>query len=406
VFKLRKAAANARNTGNLHCAFCGREPGDVNSLIEGPKVCICDECIATCADMLDDDNAEPDEPTVPADDEDPVVEPASASIFFRLLNEADVARLLDMDELIDLMTDALRRFSAGQVVQPVRTVVTVGTDRQFLGVMPAYVRDLPAIGAKVVTVFPGNAALDLPTHLATILLFSPQTGALVSAVDGRYITATRTAAVSAVSANLLARDEASVMGIVGSGLQARSHLEALETVFDLTEVRVWSPTTANQDRFLDDMRPTTKARLVGVDSAEQAVSGADLVVLATSSSQPVVQNEWVKAGAHVISVGACRPDQREMDPDLIRRGRLFVDSRESAFLESGDVVMGIADGHFTKSIIVGELGELADGKVEGRRSPREVTIFKSLGLAVEDVMAAELVYRRAVERGVGLELEL
>lgn len=325
---------------------------------------------------------------------------------FRLLTEADVAGLLTTDLLIDTMADALKRFSAGEVVQPLRTVVPVGKNHHFFGLMPAYVPDLPAIGVKLVSVFPGNAAFDLPTHSATILLFSPETGALVSVMDGRCITQARTAAVSAVSAGLLARDDTGVMSLVGSGVQARSHLEALERVFDFTEVRVWSPTPEHQDKFIADMEPATKARLVGVASAYQAVGDADLVVLATSSSEPVVQNEWIKAGAHVISVGACRPDEREMDPALVERGRLFVDSRAAALVESGDVVMGIKDGRFAASHIVAELGELVAGKVKGRRSPREVTIFKSLGLAIEDIMTAELVYRRAVEQGVGSELEL
>jgi alanine dehydrogenase len=171
-------------------------------------------------------------------------------------------------------------------------------------------------------------------------------------------------------------------------------------------VRVWSPTPEHQATFVDEMESRTKARLVGTESAEQAVRGADLVVLATSSREPVVQNEWVNDGCHVISVGACRPDQREMDPALTRRGRLFVDSRAAALVESGDIVMGIHEHRFAASHIIGELGELIAGKVEGRRSPRDVTIFKSLGLAVEDVVAADLVYRRAVEQDAGLELDL
>ena len=171
-------------------------------------------------------------------------------------------------------------------------------------------------------------------------------------------------------------------------------------------MRVWSPTPEHQATFLDEMESSTKATLVGTDSAEQAVRDADVVVLATSSRDPVVQNQWVKDGSHVISVGACRPDQREMDPALMRRGRLFVDSRSAALVESGDIVMGIQEHRFAASHIAGELGELLAGKIVGRRSPSEVTIFKSLGLAVEDVVAADLIYRRAVEQDAGLELDL
>jgi ornithine cyclodeaminase/alanine dehydrogenase-like protein (mu-crystallin family) len=158
--------------------------------------------------------------------------------------------------------------------------------------------------------------------------------------------------------------------------------------------------------FITDMEGTTDTKLVGCNSAEQAVHHADVIVLATSASEPVIQNEWVASGAHVISIGACRPDQREMDPALIRRGRLFVDSRAAALVESGDVVMGIQQGHFAASHLAGELGDVLAGKVEGRRSPRDITIFKALGLAVEDLMAADLAYRKAVARDVGEELEL
>jgi alanine dehydrogenase len=332
-------------------------------------------------------------------------EPTARPVFFRLLNERDIERLMTPDELIDAMENALRRFSAGDSVQPVRTVLPIGP-QEFFGLMPAYVPDPAVVGVKLVTVFGRNTALGLPSHLATILLFSPETGALVAVMDGRHITAVRTAAVSAISADLLARDDAAVMAIIGSGVQARSHFAALDRVFELDEVRVWSPTPDHQVKFIDEVRAGTETRLVGKDSAEEAVHGADLVVLVTSSPIPVVENAWIKPGAHVISVGACRPDQREMDPALVRRARLFVDSRAAALVESGDVVLGIEEGAFNASHIVGELGVLLAGKVEGRRSPRDVTLFKSLGLAVEDMAAADLAYRRAVEHNVGLELEL
>ena len=326
-------------------------------------------------------------------------------MYFRLLTAEHVSSLLPMDELIDAMEDALRRFSLGEIVQPVRTVVPVG-ERGFFGIMPALVPQPAAIGAKLVTVFHENRERDLPTHLAAICLFSPHTGALVALMDGRRITEDRTAAVSAVSANALAREDSAVLAIIGSGVQARSHLLAMDHAFTLSEIRVWSPTPDRQLAFLNDMTETTEARLIGGNSAQDTVRGADLVVLATSASEPVVQNEWIRSGAHVMSVGACRPHQREMDPALIRRSRFFVDSRAAALVESGDVVLGLKDGAFRQSHIIGELGEVLAGKVQGRRSSSDVTVFKSLGLAVEDVVAADLVYRRAVEHGQGIELQL
>jgi ornithine cyclodeaminase len=401
---LKRVPAETAIDEGLSCSFCGREPAAESDLIAGPDVFICDECVAACSEMTAASGDEPRADADSGDGEDVEQPPPIRQTFFRLLSDGDVAGLLPMDTLTEAMEAALRRFSTGGVVQPARTVLPVGDE--FFAVMPAYVREPAALGAKLLSLFSRNSARNLPSHLATVLLFSPETGALLAVVGGNYITEARTAAVSAISADLLARDDASRLAMIGSGAQARSHLQALERVFELSEVRVWSPTPEHQTAFIEEMESSTAARLVGVDSAEQACLAADLVVLATSAREPVVQSEWVKAGAHVISVGACRPDQREMDPALVSRGRLFVDSRAAALVESGDVVMAIAERRFTASHIVGELGELLEGKVEGRRSPRDVTIFKSLGLAVEDVMAADLAYRQAVAQDLGRELEL
>lgn len=304
------------------------------------------------------------------------------------------------------MESAVARFSAGDVLQPVRTVLSVGPTHAFFGLMPAYVHEPPCLGAKLVTVFNRNLERGLPSHLATILLLDPETGALMAIMDGRYITEARTAAVSAVSARHLARPEADVLAIIGTGVQARSHLEALAEVRPLREVRVWSPQAPSRERFVADMSRHIAAPLRAEATAEAAVRGADLVVLVTASPTPVVQSTWLAPGAHVISVGACRPDQREMDPDLVARATLFVDSRAAALVESGDLVLGIAEGRFSAEHIRGELGELVLGRVAGRNSSEEITVFKSLGMAVEDVVAADLVYRRAIDTGAGTELTL
>ena len=365
------------------------------------------------------------------------------SIRFRLLTEADVKAVLTMDDLIETMTSALHRFSGGRVVQPVRATIPISED-SFFATMPAYVRgansdtsedrvrsgsdpgltsstDVAALGAKLVTVFGGNAAQGLHSHLASIILLDPQTGALLALLDGRYITEARTAAVSAVSSRLLARKTAQSLAIIGTGVQARSHLDALSRVHKLRQVTVWSPSRERRHRFVDDAmairsrsdsdqivsRSDTAYTVHAVEHAGEAVVGADIIVLVTSSPKPVLENGWVKPGAHVISVGACRPTHREMDPALVARGRLFVDSRAAALVESGDVVLGIQEGRFTAAHIVAELGELLAGAAPpGRRSDTEITIFKSLGLAVEDVTAADLAYRRATERGIGMELAL
>jgi len=327
------------------------------------------------------------------------------SVPFRLLTEADVKAVLSMDDLIETMASALKRFSTGRVVQPVRSVIAVSGEHAFFGTMPAFAQDPPALGAKLVTVFGTNAARGLHTHLATIVLLDPDTGALIALLDGRYITESRTAAVSAVSARLLARKTASSLAIIGSGVQARSHLEALTRVRHLRHVTVWSPNAERRQQFVRDVTERTPCPVKAVDHAGEAVVGADLIVLATASPVPVVEAGWVKPGAHVMSVGACRPTQREIDPALTARARLFVDSRAAALVESGDVVMGINEGRFGPEHIAAEIGELVNGAA-GRRGDSDVTIFKSLGLAVEDVTAADLAYRRALERGIGRQLEL
>lgn len=325
---------------------------------------------------------------------------------FRLLTEHHVHSLLPISDLIAAMESALAKFSAGDVLQPVRSVLMVGPTKAYFGLMPAYVPAPASLGAKLVTVFGENHAKGLPSHLATILLLDPDTGSLIALMDGRYITEARTAAVSAVSARFLARPNASTVAIIGSGVQARSHLEALQHVRQPEQVRIWSPRQHSRQQFVDDMSPRVPVPITACGSAEEAVQGADLIVLVTSSKTPVIMDGWVSPGAHVMCIGACRPDQREMDPDLVKRGRLFVDSRAAALVESGDVVMNIAAGLFDPSHIRGEVGELVLGRVNGRASDSDVTIFKSLGMAVEDVVAADLVFRRASESGAGTELTL
>src|SRR5215208_4201335 len=273
------------------------------------------------------------------------------------LDETAVSGLLRMEELIPAMEGALADFASGKVVQPVRTMLPVAEHKGFLGLMPAYTGT--ALGTKLVAFYPHNT--DVPTHHATILLFKPETGEPLVSMDGRLITEVRTAAVSAVATDRLAKTDASVLAIIGSGVQARSHLEALRLV-----------------RQFDGVGATS--------SAEEAVRGADVVVTATTSKTPVLSGEWLSPGAHINAIGGLAP-WRELDDEALRRSRIYVDSREAAMKESGDV---IAAGE-----IFAEVGEVVSGAKAGRQSDDEVTLFKSLGLAVEDVATAELVYCKA-----------
>jgi len=308
------------------------------------------------------------------------------------LAEQDVRAVLSLPELIDAMESALVAFSTGEVDQPVRTAIEVH-DRTFFASMPAYDGVHGILGAKLVTVFPENAARGLHTHLAAISLFDAGSGELTAVMDGRYITELRTAAASAVSVRHLAREDATVLGILGSGVQARSHLAALQLVRPFREIRAWSPTPEHLREFA--VGPVQAAM-----SAEKAIRGADVALIATSAVTPAIDNGWVKDGAHVIAIGACRPSQREIDPTLVARAALFVDSRAAAVKESGDVIP-----HGERHIRA-ELGEVACGRKPGRRTGEEVTLYKSLGLAIEDLTAAALVYRRAREQGRGLTVNL
>ena len=293
------------------------------------------------------------------------------------LNEEQVREHLPMTKLIPAMEKALIDFSAGRVTQPVRSIISVDPPGGFLGLMPALTPD--GLGLKAVTFYPPNAERGIPTHMATIFLVDPQTGTPLAIMDGRLITEMRTAAVSAVATKLLASPHAKVLAILGSGVQARSHVEALRVVRQFEEIRVWSPTFEHARQFAKEISGTAV-------SAEQAVRDADVIVTVTSSRTPVLKGAWLKSGCHVNAIGACRPDWRELDDEAMQNNVVFVDSREGAMKESGDVILSGAK-------IYAELGEVLGGKVPAREN--ETTIFKSLGMAVEDIAAATLVYRAA-----------
>jgi ornithine cyclodeaminase len=267
--------------------------------------------------------------------------------------------------------------------------------------MPAYLERPATLGTKLVTVYHGNAARGLPSHLATILLHDPETGELQAVVDGRYITEARTAAVSAASTRALARRDARVLAVLGTGVQARSHIDALTRVRAFDEIRIWGRTAAAAAALALEFAPRLRRPIAAVPSARHAVEGADVIALTTASRDPVVARDWLRPGAHICAVGACRPDQRELDTATVRDARLFVDSREGALAEAGEIVIPIAEGAFDASHIAAELGDVFGGRADGRRRDDEITVFKSLGMAVEDVAAARLAFERAAAMGLG-----
>jgi len=289
------------------------------------------------------------------------------------LDEDSIRGLLRWDQLIAAMEEALADFSLGRVLQPVRNMLTIEEGKRYLGIMPAVTAD--AMGAKLVSFYPQNAATGTPTHMAMIVLFSPQSGEPLAVMDGRLITEMRTAAVSAAATKLLAAPDSRVLALLGSGVQAGAHLQALAQVRSFAEIRVWSRTAAHAERF---------ARLHNITAmpAEAAVRGADIVVTATNALEPILKGAWLKPGVHVNAVGSPRPGWRELD-DNAMANPLIVDSREAAQTESGDVIL-------SKAPIYAEIGEIFAGH---KTAPvAATTVFKSVGLAIEDIAAAKLVY--------------
>lgn len=324
-----------------------------------------------------------------------------------LLTEADLSRVLEMGSLIPAMRDALASFSRGDVVQPVRLTLKIEPAGGYYATMPAYLRDERggALGMKSVTFFPGNAGGPHPTHLATVLLLDPATGALLAILDGRLVTEMRTAAVTAVSVDLLARRNARHLAILGSGVQARSHLRAVSLVRNLASVRVWSRKAVHAARFAREMAGTVACPLHAAATVRDAMRGADIVVAVTAAREPITDAAWLEPGMHLCAVGSSTSDMRELDAASVARCRVFVDSRASASAEAGDLILARAEGLIGPDHVVAELGEVAAGAT-GRRGDDEITLFKSLGLAVEDVVTARLAFDRARELGIGASVGL
>jgi len=317
-----------------------------------------------------------------------------------VLSQQEVEELLDMEGCIEAMAEALASLARGDVHVPMRIVVRPAGEDTFLGLMPAHRGGgAPLYSLKTVCVFPDNPERGLDAHQGTVTLFDGETGETQAIMNASAITAIRTAAVSAVATRLLAREDARELGILGAGVQARSHLEALRLVRDFDTVRIFSPTAAHAQALAKE------AGAEAVGSAQEAVSGADIVVTATSAVDPVLRREWLKPGAHVNVIGGRPPTMRELDVATVADSAFYVDRRESAEKEAFDYRDALEAGAIGHDHIRGEIGEVLIGTAPGRQSPDELTVFRSLGLAVEDLAAAEYVVRQAREQGVGVEVE-
>ena len=323
-----------------------------------------------------------------------------------VLSEAAVRRLVEIDELIAALERAHAEFSTGGAVMPVRQVVPLPEIGGRITTMPAYLWAERALGMKVVTFFKDNPARGLPAILGTIHLYSAETGKLAAIMDGTYITAIRTACASAMATHALANPDTPVLGILGAGVQARSHIAALARVRKIAKIKIYSPSGASARTVKDELEPLVKLPIEPAPSAEAAVRGADLVVTATSAPTPVLDRAWLKPGAHINAVGSHRPDLRELDAATLKAARLFVDSRDAIMAECGDVLLAIKDGAIQAGDASTEIGEVLAGKKPGRTSSSDITLYKSVGIAVQDVATAALVYRKALEKKAGVEVDI
>lgn len=318
-----------------------------------------------------------------------------------ILSYAEIERLLPFDTCVDVMADALAALARGQIHQPLRTVVRPPGAAGLMGLMPAYAAEPPLYGLKAVCVFPGNTVIGKDAHQGGVMLFDGATGEPLALLNASAITAIRTAAVSAAATRALARPGPSELAVLGAGVQARAHLLALAHARPIARARLVSAQPARAQALAAELGPQLPFPLELAETAEAAVRGAGIIVTATTAAAPVLRREWVAPGAHINAVGSSIPTTREIDTATMRDAALFVDRRESTLHESGDYLFAVREGAIGPEHIRAELGEVLAGLHPGRSAPDEITLFKSLGLAAEDLAAAAYAYRRALAEGVG-----
>jgi ornithine cyclodeaminase len=323
-----------------------------------------------------------------------------------VLTAEEVRRLLPMAACIEVVADALRALSTSEALNPLRWGVRLPEERGLIGLMPGFLPGRGALGLKAIAYFPGNHGSEYDSHQGVVVLFDAEHGVPVGIFDASEITSIRTAAASAVATRVLAREDAGDLGLLGSGVQARSHLEAMAAVRKLRRVRVWSPDPRERDGFARRESGRHGVEVESVASAREAVAGSDLVCTATAAREPVLAGEWLAPGAHVNAVGACFAAARELDTEAVLRARVYVDRRESALAESGDILIPMKEGALTERHIVAEIGEVLAGRAPGRTRPDEVTLYKSLGVAVEDLAAGSYLLEEARRQGAGVRVEL
>jgi ornithine cyclodeaminase len=317
-----------------------------------------------------------------------------------------VTEVYPMEDAIQTMRRALTMLAEGEVVMPLRSYLAIPGGDAVMGLMPSYMGGLEAVGVKVVAAFPANFGTEFDTHQGVVLFFDTQRGLLRAIVDATSITAIRTAAVSGLVTDLLANPDAGDLAIIGAGTQAHTHLDAMRAVRPIRRVRVYSVPAESATAFAERESRRTGLQVEAVATAEQAVTGADLICTTTTATEPVVLGDWVAPGAHVNAVGAYNPSTRELDSALVAKARLYADRRESLLSEAGEFLIPKSEGLYGDDHIVGEIGEVLTGKAPARTSTEEITLFKSLGIAIEDLASAQRIYEICRERDLGTWVEI
>lgn len=319
----------------------------------------------------------------------------------RILTGPEIHGLLPMAECIDLMEATMIAVSGGQSQLPLRSIMTMPGDIGALGIMPGYLATADIYAVKLISLFPRNAGTEHSSHLGMLVLFETDHGYPIGLLDAAEITAIRTAAASGMATRLLAREEAARLAILGTGEQARRHVEAMIAVRPIAEIRIWGRNPAKAQALAEACAATRDIRCSAVEQVSDAVAGADIVCTTTHAAEPILPGKWIEPGTHLNIVGSSIPSTAEIDGDLVAKSRFFVDYRDSALNQAGEYLRALASGLIGPEHIRGEIGEVASGKVAGRRGDGDITIYKSLGIAAQDIAAGGYVLGRAAERNMG-----
>lgn len=323
-----------------------------------------------------------------------------------MLTRDDLEKVLSMKDVIGVVEKAFAELARGTAHVPLRPKIFLEKYRGVMLYMPSYLSEMDALGMKVVSVYEENTQLGLPTIFAMVLLNDPKTGAPLSLMEGGFITAMRTGAASGVATKYLARKDASVVGVIGTGAQARTQLWAVCEVRNIEKVYAYDIILERAKKYAKEMSRRLNVEIIPVDSAESATRNVDILILATTAKEPVIEGDWINPGTHINSIGWMGKDARELDSKTVKRAKVVVDSREAVLAESGDIIIPIKEGVITADHIYAELGEIIIGNKPGRISDEEITLWKSVGLAIQDAATAKLAYERAIERNIGKDIRL